>query len=198
MASVIIYAAMSEFRSTQAEKFVSQLTYEGIRTGVLEKDVKVGEKTFRAGSKFTRALGHYAEITNNYNIKSRLVGNFQPQAMGNEPVYLSYSPWAMSEAAIVGDSCLSPHGENQHAMPAALGYKNLFVASNENMTWRAWVMVDNKRKLYRLGKGYPREKYELQLTVMKFMREKGYKLAQQNIFDLPEYMDLSGLYQLVS
>ena len=192
MASVMIRWVNGNGNLDAAE-FIRSLDEETINTGTLSKDISVLDKTFRKGSKTTRLLNHFAESINDYTMKSRLVGNFQPQE-GNQTIRLLYSPWAILEAGDMSNSCVSPDGENQHSVPTALGYKNMFVAIDSKWRWRAWVYVDPATKTYNIGRGYPRENYEAQHAVMAFMRDKGYEIPNGGVFYTPEYTDQMGLF----
>lgn len=195
MTSVMI-RWISSWGNTDAAKLIQDLDEESINTGRLSKDIRVFDKTFREGSRTTRMFNYYAENTNDYTMKTRLVGNFQPQE-GNQTIRLLYSPWAILEAGHMSNSCVSPEGENEHSVPTALGYKNMFVAMDSNWNWRAWVFVDPATKTYVIGKGYPRENYESQHAVMAFMRDKGYEMPNGEYFYTPEYTDQSGIFARV-
>ena len=195
MASVMI-RWINNWGKDDAAEFTRSLDEEAITTGRLSKDMRVLDKTFREGSKTTRVFNHFAESTNDYTMKTRLVGNFQPQE-GNQTIRLLYSPWAILHAGEMSASCVSPEGENEHSVPTALGYKNMFVAMDDKLRWRAWVFVDPATKTYNIGKGYPRENYEAQHAVMAFMRDKGYEIPNGERFYTPEYTDQAGIFDRV-
>ena len=195
MASVMI-RWMNQYGNGSFE-FTRKLDEETITTGRLSKDISTHDKTFRQDSRTTRILNYFAEQTNDFTMKTRLVGNYQPQE-DNQKVRLLYSPWAILEAGEMGDSCVSPEGENEHSVPTALGYKNMFVAMDDKWRWRAWIFVDPATKTYTIGKGYPRENYEAQHAVMTFMREKGYEIPNNGVFETPEYTDQTGIFLRVS
>lgn len=192
MASVMI-RWINDWGNADAAEFTRNLDEETITTGKLSKDMRVLDKTFREGSKTTRMFNHFAENTNDYTMKTRFVGNFQPQTE-NQTIRLAYSPWAILNAGEMSNSCVSPEGENEHSVPTALGYKNMFVAMDSNWSWRAWVFVDPATKTYVIGKGYPRESYEAQHAVMTFMRDKGYEIPNGSSFYTPEYTDQSRIF----
>lgn len=193
IASIIVSSVFSYYKREQGIELIEQLNKESIETGYLTSDVKVFDKTFRAGSKITRLFNYFADKTNDHNLKTRLVGNFQAQKNAQK-VFLSYSAWGILEGGLIGESCMSPEGENQHGTVASLGYKNMFIAMSEEMDWRAWVFVDTENKKYNIAKGYPRENYEAQHAVMTFMREKGYEITGHSYFSLPEYHDQVGIF----
>jgi hypothetical protein len=178
-------------------EFTRELDEETITTGRLSKDITIHDKTFRKGSRTTRMLNYFAERRNDYRMKTKFVGNFQPQR-NKQKVRLVYSPWAILRAGEMSMSCVSPNGENEHSVPTALGYKNMFVAMDDKLDWRAWIFVDPATKTYNIGQGYPRENYEAQHAVMTFMREKGYEIPNNNIFETPGYTDQTGIFLRIS
>ncbi len=195
MASVII--RWINHYGEKSFEFTRELDEETITTGRLSKDITIHDKTFRKGSRTTRMLNYFAEKRNDYRMKTKFVGNFQPQR-SNQKVRLVYSPWAILRAGEMSMSCVSPNGENEHSVPTALGYKNMFVAMDDKLDWRAWIFVDPATKTYNIGQGYPRETYEAQHAVMTFMREKGYEIPNNKRFDTPGYTDQTGIFLRIS
>lgn len=48
------------------------------------------------------------------------------------------------------------------------------VLHTADFSWRAWLLIDTKEKLFSIPKGYPRENYYAQILAYKYFKDMGY------------------------
>lgn len=171
-------------------KFESKLDNNGKRTGSTQNFVK----KFPEGTKLTRVMNYVADIiVENDELKNRVVGNFVSQSFHKKEkeVILSAHPLSMLFAGVIGESCLSPDGENSHGAIGLVGYKDLLVAHLPDWSWRAYVWIEPTKKAFIIFNGYPRENEVAQIVLHEYLENRGYKNAEQMSSYFPYYFDAS-------
>jgi len=154
---------------------------------ILNMQANVGTKVTKLLTKFATKFDNNTEPVIPYRyvdigyIKERLINNMYAP-IRDENIYLSYDPLAFVAAGLVGESCLSPEGENNYSVFGNANYKNALVAFNKDWSWRAFVWIEHEDKIFTINKGYPQENYAAQLTIIKYFEERGYEYVSGDPF----------------
>jgi hypothetical protein len=150
---------------------------------------KIQHITFSQGLIITKFWSRFTTKVAKFLSNNKIIGNFKPQPTKQQPIYLTISALMFPLAGIIGHSCLSPGGENVSASALYLGEPHILIAFNQDFSNRAFVLIQDKLKLYNIFQSYPVEDYILQITVRKFFENKGYK--ESNRLKACTYMDYS-------
>lgn len=175
-----------------ADHLEKTISHEDIMNNKISQEIKVGRRRFGKGGRVTRVLSALSDNLNISQLKNRFVGNMMSNGHVSS-INISIHPLTGYLGGMMANSCLSPNGGNRHAGPNSIGYKNVAMLYNDDLTWRAWITFDFAAKIVGISKGYPKENYSIQYSLRKYFKDLGYRISQSH-FRYPEYWDTSSTF----
>lgn len=165
---------------------ISAITREQLIDNSISVPLEVFGNKYQSGTKMSKILSQF-EIADAYG--NRMLTD----DMKNEKIYISYHPTYMTLGGRISSSCYSPGHENEHATWTNLYYDKVAIVFNHSFTKRAWVIIDQNRKLFRLAKMYPQTNPFMEFQVMMYFIKQGYKHIDSGI-NTVEVEGMDGAY----
>ena len=174
---------------------VESLDVEEFYENKTKKEVMINGRIYQPGIKVTKLLGKVdKEIASNYEKEN---GRIVRQKQDIQEITISSEPVAMFLGGEYGESCLSPDGENFHAVLFNAVTDNVFVAHNDDFTWRCLIYIDKEKGRFAMGTGYPNENFSNQFTAKRYFEGLGLKLMAANGIHSDAYVDGGSLFSYV-